>query len=89
MKFKSSNFRQFPSLTDPNFKVEYFLGESLINNKTETFAIILNKLSQEASIWNCNSNTFYCNHKHNLKDLKNWIEYEKEKNNDICPNCCN
>ncbi len=77
----------FPSKKTANsFEVKYILGESIGNSK---FAIIFDKISQKASIWNCDLNKFYCDHKHNLEDLKNWIEFKKEKNDDICPNCCN
>ncbi len=81
--------KKISSLLLNDFEIKYILGKSIVDSKTETFAIVLSKTSQKASIWNCNSNEFYCNHKHNLEDLKNWIEFEKEKNDDICPNCCN
>ncbi len=76
-------------MEDSKFEIKYRLGKSVINNKIEHFAIIFDNISKEASIWNCDSNDFYCDHKHDLKELKNWIEFKKEKNDDICPNCCN
>lgn len=73
-----------------NFDIKYILEESVISgDENATFAIILDNTSQKASIWNFDSNEFYCDHKHNLEDLKNWIEFEKNENDDICPNCCN
>ncbi len=72
-----------------SLKIKYILEESVINNKIENLAITFDNISKEASIWNCDSNEFYCDHKHDLKDLKNWIKFEKEKKDDICPNCCN
>ncbi len=75
-------------MEDSKFEIKYKLGKSVINNKIEHFAIIFDNTSKEASIWNCDSNDFYCDHKHDLKELKNWIEFKK-KNDDICPNCCN
>ena len=78
------------NLLKTNFNIKYTLGKSAISgDENATFAIILDKTSQKASIWNCDLNEFYCNHKHDLENLKNWIEFEKEKNDDICPNCCN